>query len=163
MHRNSTRLPRLRSKESHTAKVSSYFKTYSVKNNGSSCSGEKFSSCHTQNHGACLLSRWSPQATQCGKTLTGNPKEYQDASKLGHFLRAGGRGFPPVTMCMTPGYFHRKIWENWTKRTSEPFKPPSKRELASQLASLMAERQIGHRKSRSVPFARFPVSDVPVL
>lgn len=55
---------------------------------------------------------------------------HQNASKLGRFLRTGGRGFPPTTnICMSPGYFHRKIKENGTKRTSEPFKPPSKRQL----------------------------------
>ena len=26
-------------------------------------------------------------------------------------LRAGGRGFPPSTMKVVPGYFHRKIEE----------------------------------------------------
>ena len=49
---------------------------------------------------------------------------------LGRFLRAGGRGFPPTTfICIIPGYFHRKIKENGTKRTSEPFKLPPKRQL----------------------------------
>ena len=33
-------------------------------------------------------------------------------------LRARGRGFSPVTMSVSPGYFHRKQKENRTQRTS---------------------------------------------
>ena len=32
-------------------------------------------------------------------------------------LRAGGRGFPPASMRVRPGYFHRELKENGTKRT----------------------------------------------
>ena len=44
------------------------------------------------------------------------------ASKVGKrnsraLLRAGGRGFPPASMRVRPGYFHRELKENGTKRT----------------------------------------------
>ena len=41
-------------------------------------------------------------------------KELYSTSRLS--LRAGDRGFPPASMNITPGYFHRKIRENRTKR-----------------------------------------------
>ena len=39
-------------------------------------------------------------------------------------LRAGSRGFPPATVSMTPGYFHREQKKNKTKGTPEPFHSP---------------------------------------
>jgi len=38
--------------------------------------------------------------------------------RAGLLLRAGGRGFSPVTMSVNPGYFHRKQKENRTQLTS---------------------------------------------
>ena len=38
--------------------------------------------------------------------------------------RGRGRGFPPATVSMTPGYFHREQKKNKTKGTPEPFHSP---------------------------------------
>ena len=43
------------------------------------------------------------------------PEKYNDTF-TGLSLRAGGRGFPPPTMSVVSGYFHRKTEENRTKR-----------------------------------------------
>ena len=39
-------------------------------------------------------------------------------------LRGGGRGFPPATMNVFPGYFQRKIKKNRTERSSKLFDSP---------------------------------------
>ena len=36
---------------------------------------------------------------------------YYDQNKTGLSFRGGGGGFPPATMNVVPGYFHRKIEE----------------------------------------------------
>ena len=95
-----------------------------LNNNGTPCVGENFSSCHTQNRGACLPSR--PREAPHREPKGVFTSTLHDASKLGPFFKGWG---PSATMCVTPGYFHRKIKENGTKRTSERFKPPPKRQV----------------------------------
>ena len=47
----------------------------------------------------------------------GPKKEWQITwAHPGLSLRGGGRGFPPATMNLAPGYFDKKIEENRTKR-----------------------------------------------
>ena len=39
------------------------------------------------------------------------PEKYNETFYTGLSLRAGGRGFPPPTMSVVSGYFHRKTEE----------------------------------------------------
>ena len=64
------------------------------------------------------VEKQAPEENQTGKFFLDLPVVYIHLSHTdpGLSLRAGGRGFPPATMNVVPGYFHWKIEENRTKR-----------------------------------------------
>ena len=64
------------------------------------------------------VEKQAPEENQTGKFFLDLRVVYIHLSHTdpGLSLRAGGRGFPPATMNVVPGYFHWKIEENRTKR-----------------------------------------------